>query len=80
MRPTDFQQFIADEGYIPAPDVAKKRMALQKAAKRGDGAAQCSLGVMCCHGFGVPQNLTEAVTWFRKAAEQGDVDAQRTLD
>ena len=79
MRPTDFQNFIADEGYILAPDFAKKRKALQKAARRGDVAAQRSLGIMSCHGLGVPQNLTEAAKWFQKAADQGDCEAQFLL-
>jgi uncharacterized protein len=28
---------------------------------------------------GVPQNYTEAVKWYRKAAEQGNADAQSNL-
>ncbi|VFU17454.1 tetratricopeptide repeat protein [Methylocella tundrae] len=76
MRPIDFQKFIADEGYILAPDFAKKRKALKHAARRGDAAAQCSLGTLCLHGYGVPQNLAAAAKWFEKAANQGDCNAQ----
>ena len=31
------------------------------------------------HGRGVPQDEAEAVRWYRKAAEQGDGDAQNNL-
>ena len=30
-------------------------------------------------GEGVPQDAAEAVTWYRKAAEQGDAEAQYSL-
>ena len=41
------------------------------AAKQGDGYAQYNLGVMYDKGVGVPENNTEAVKWYRKAADQG---------
>ncbi len=31
------------------------------------------------HGYGVPENNTEAVKWFRKAAVQGNSKAQANL-
>ena len=31
------------------------------------------------NGIGVRQDLPEAVNWYRKAAEQGDADAQHRL-
>ena len=34
------------------------------------------LAVCYKNGEGVPKNEVEAVKWFRKAAEQGDADAQ----
>jgi len=34
---------------------------------------------MYLNGQGVPQNYAEAAKWYRKAAEQGDVDATRIL-
>jgi uncharacterized protein len=30
-------------------------------------------------GIGVPRDYAEAVTWYRKAADQGDVTAQTSL-
>jgi len=38
-----------------------------------------TLGNMYNEGKGVKQDFTEAVLWFRKAAEQGDVKAQHNL-
>ena len=35
--------------------------------------AQSNLGLMYMEGFGVTQDFTEAVKWFRKAADQGNV-------
>ena len=34
---------------------------------------------MYVKGQGVPQDYAEAVKWFRKAADQGDADAQNNL-
>ncbi len=79
MCPTDFQKLIADEGYVFAPNFAKKRKALAKTARRGDVAAQVALGAMCYHGIGVPQNLPEAATWFQMAADKRDREAQFLL-
>ena len=31
------------------------------------------------HGWGVPQNYSDAVSWFRQAADRGDADAQNNL-
>ena len=42
-------------------------------------SAQYNLGFMYLNGQGVPQNYAEAAKWYRKAAEQGDVDATRIL-
>lgn len=45
----------------------------------GDLEAQNRLGICYYNGLGVPQNYTEAVQWFRKAAEEGLADAQYYL-
>lgn len=31
----------------------------------------CDLGRCCAQGIGVPQDMTEAERWFRKAADSG---------
>jgi TPR repeat protein len=41
--------------------------------------AQFNLGWMYTNGKGVPQDYSEAVKWFRKAAEQIDFEAMSNL-
>lgn len=41
--------------------------------------AQKNLGVMYEFGKGVTKDETQAVAWYRKAAEQGNTDAQANL-
>jgi hypothetical protein len=48
-------------------------------ATAGDAAAQFNLGVMYEYGHGVPQDDTQAVAWYRKAADQGYASAQYAL-
>ena len=45
-------------------------------AEQGFVKAQYNLGVMYANGHGVPQDYTEAVKWYRLAAEQGNSGAQ----
>ena len=53
--------------------VASELVDLLKAkAEQGEAEAQFNLGYMYATGEGVPQNDTEAVRWYRMAAEQGD--------
>jgi uncharacterized protein len=48
-------------------------------AELGDAEAQYNIGVMYDQGAFVDRNLTEAASWYRKAAEQGFMDAQINL-
>jgi TPR repeat protein len=48
-------------------------------AEQGDPIAQFNLGLLYVDGHGVPQNLVEAVNWFRRAAEQDYAPAQHNL-
>lgn len=48
-------------------------------AHEGNAAAQFLIGVMCENGQGLSENYGEANKWYRKAAEQGDDDAQFAL-
>ena len=50
-----------------------------KAARQGDAEAQYNLGVCYRKGYGVEKDLTEAVKWLRKAADQGFAEAQDML-
>ena len=52
---------------------------LRARADRGDAVAQYSLGVAFEAGRGVPQDVAEAVRWFRLAADQGLATAQSNL-
>ena len=49
------------------------------AAEQNFVAAQSILGRYYETGTGVPQDETEAVKWYRRAAEQGDEDAKQKL-
>jgi len=48
-------------------------------ALRGDVVAQRRLGLMYEGGIGVPHNLTAAIDWLLRAAEQNDCAAQHAL-
>ena len=50
-----------------------------KAARQGDALAQYNLGICYDNGYGVEKDLSEAVIWFRKAANQGHAEAQNML-
>jgi TPR repeat protein len=49
---------------------------LIKKAESGDAQAEYQLGVMYDNGLGVPKDTAEAMRWWRKAAAQGNKDAQ----
>lgn len=49
---------------------------VKKAADKGNTEAQKDIGRMFLDGEGVTQDYAEAHKWFRKAAEQGDAEAQ----
>jgi hypothetical protein len=48
-------------------------------AQAGNADAQNNLAVIYRMGYGVTQNFTEAVKWFRRAAAQGNAQAHRNL-
>jgi uncharacterized protein len=52
---------------------------LSPLAEKGDARAQFDIGFMHAYGWGVPRNPTEAITWYRKAADQGLPVAQHFL-
>src|SRR5205085_10883246 len=49
---------------------------LTKLARAGNAEAQHSLGFLYAQGKGVLGNLGDAIVWYRRAAEQGHVEAQ----
>lgn len=62
------------------PDEKTSKEYLLKAAEQGHSGAQCVLGVCYANGEGVSKDMSEAVKWWRKAAEQGDEDAKKALN
>jgi uncharacterized protein len=58
-------------------EVNRKLLADVRAkAEKGDAQSQCELGVAFALGrLGVPKDEVEAVKWWRKAAQGGDVNA-----
>ena len=42
-------------------------------AEKGDHVAQYNMGVRYYHGLGVAKDFVQAVSWWRKAAEQGGI-------
>ena len=49
------------------------------AAQQGYAPAQNNLAWMYENGLGIEQSDTEAIVWYQKAAEQGNIDAQKAL-
>lgn len=49
------------------------------AAEQGDADAQYNLGCLYVRGEGVPPDLASAEEWFRRAADQDDLDAATWL-
>jgi TPR repeat protein len=74
---------LEDLGLPPLPDSSPSAVLkfedAQKKALNGDAKAQFQLGWMYSKGQGVPKDNTEALKWYRLAAEQGDAKAQRSL-
>ena len=52
---------------------------LIRCAEQGHAYAQATLGVRYAYGDGFPEDLAEAVRWFRLAADQGIADVQNVL-
>ena len=62
-----------------APPNPSKFLEIKTKAEAGDAKAQYDLCMMYGEGLGVPQNDEESVKWLRKAADQGNADAQNTI-
>ena len=61
------------------PNYVEAAKWFRKAAEMDHPKAQCILGVLYSHGWGVPQDPAVAIAWFKKAAEGGDAEAMRNL-
>ena len=42
--------------------------------------AMYNLGYFYENGFGVEKDNDKAIYWYKKSAEEGDLDAQKTLE
>ena len=60
----------------PSTDEVREFQQMKVKAEAGDVNAQYKLGGMFGKGYGVAKNDAEAVTWYRKAAIQGEPKAQ----
>lgn len=66
--------------YAAADDVENKSLAeIQQLANEGDANAQLALADRYYQGNGVEESDEQAKTWYMKAAEQGNADAQYEL-
>ena len=59
-----------------ADDYANAVSLLRPLAEAGNDNAQYYLGAMYEYGDGVPESDEQALTWYRRSADQGDQDAQ----
>ena len=69
----DGESALKNSDYVVALD------RLKPLADRGNPKAQLDLGSMYLGGLGVVKDPSKANDWFRKAAERGNIDAQRQL-
>jgi len=60
-------------------EYAKALELLSGPAEQGHAQAQYFLGMMYDKGYGVTEDDQTAIKWYRKAAEQGHIDAFRSL-
>src|SRR3981081_2194944 len=60
-------------------DYATALRRLNPLAEKGDARAQFDIGFMHAYGWGFQRNSAEAITWYRKAADQGLEVAQHFL-
>ncbi|RZK90125.1 MAG: sel1 repeat family protein, partial [Pedobacter sp.] len=59
------------EGQGVGQDYQKAVAWFEKAARKGDEAAQRDLGYSLFYGQGAPEDKAQAVRWYRKAAKAG---------
>ncbi|CAN0492495.1 unnamed protein product, partial [Phaeothamnion confervicola] len=64
---------------LDAQDLVRAATLFTTLAERGDVEAQAHIGYMTYRGEGVSADKTKAVAWYRKAASQGNRDAQYNL-
>jgi TPR repeat protein len=72
------EEIVAVDGEAgeSAPETSSNFLETKSRAEAGDAEAQHKLGFMYKNGQGVEQDFKEAVKWWQKAAEQGDILAE----
>ena len=60
-----------DHGFDAAADLSR--------ADEGDAYLQLIMGEKCFYGDGLPQDYAEALSWYRKAADQDYAEAENSL-
>lgn len=60
-------------------DYTKAKPLFEKASEAGDPLAMLTLGEMHFKGLGVVRNSDQALSWYRRAAVLGNVDAAKAL-
>ena len=78
-RAVDAAQFQYGLQAAQAGDYLNALMTFSWLAEGGHADAQGALGILYREGRGVPQDLDEAVKWFRLGARRGDPGAQTSL-
>lgn len=76
-RPKGYASF--DPGAAVPDEDPTGRIAELKKLGEQDPRAAYDLGLRYFRGDGVPQDSYQALVWMRKAAERGDLDAQKAL-
>jgi len=69
---------LAQEAY-KSGNYSQAFLLFKEAADANDHMAQLMVGVMCEEGKGVPKDDAEALRWYRKAADHGNVPANDIL-
>ncbi len=64
---------------IASGDYAKARTLLLPLAEAGNPVAQNAIGVLYMEGWGVKQDYSVALKWYRNAANSGDPRARYNL-
>ena len=74
-----YLSFFYEEGIGTAPDPAKARALVRRAAERGYSLAQYLLGSELLNEAATEDDRRQALTWLQRAAAQGDEDARALL-
>lgn len=65
---------------LPLQATSPRLSQTAEAARQGDSSSQFTLGTWYYNGEeGLPKDYSQAVVWYRRAAEQGNVRAQMAL-